>query len=204
MIINHQFTITFILHHHPSLKMEYAPTVNQQQQQPEFPQLDSGLTVPVFKQGDDPIDAINHMMSFLSVVVTSRYPTTNNQLRNSSNPRQKVTINDGRVTLQPVHERQISIAAGTTRTYTLAVSGSNSGKQRTVICYSCKGEGHMSKQCTKPKRKQDDSWFKDKVLLVQAQANGQILHEEELAFLTDPGTAEGQATQTVITHNAAY
>ncbi|GKB17310.1 hypothetical protein Tco_0851233 [Tanacetum coccineum] len=58
--------------------------------------------------------------------------------------------------------------------------------------------------CTKPKRKQDDSWFKDKVLLVQAQANGQILHEEELAFLADPGTTEGQATQTVITHNAAY
>ncbi|GKB97417.1 hypothetical protein Tco_0983554 [Tanacetum coccineum] len=62
----------------------------------------------------------------------------------------------------------------------------------------------MSKQCTKPKRKRDDSWFKDKVLLVQAQANGQILHEEELVFLADPGTAEGQATQTIITHNAAY
>ncbi|GJY78135.1 hypothetical protein Tco_0483936 [Tanacetum coccineum] len=65
-------------------------------------------------------------------------------------------------------------------------------------------EGHMSKQCTKPKRKQDDSWFKDKVLLVQAQANGQILHEEELAFLADPRIAEGQAIQTFITHNAAY
>ncbi|GJX05700.1 hypothetical protein Tco_0191616 [Tanacetum coccineum] len=62
----------------------------------------------------------------------------------------------------------------------------------------------MSKQCPKPKRKQDDSWFKDKLLLVQAQANGQILHEEELAFLANPGTGEGQATQTVITHNAAY
>ncbi|GKB69433.1 hypothetical protein Tco_0930845 [Tanacetum coccineum] len=62
----------------------------------------------------------------------------------------------------------------------------------------------MSKQCTKPKIKRDDSWFKDKVLLVQAQANSQILHEEELAFLADPGIAEGQATQTVITHNAAY
>ncbi|GKD20021.1 hypothetical protein Tco_1221724 [Tanacetum coccineum] len=60
----------------------------------------------------------------------------------------------------------------------------------------------MSKQCTKPKRKRDDSAFKDKVLLVQAQANGQILHEEELAFLADPGISEGQATQTVITHNA--
>ncbi|GJY33611.1 integrase, catalytic region, zinc finger, CCHC-type containing protein [Tanacetum coccineum] len=193
------------VHHHvyspPSSipQLEYAPTVNQQ---PEFPQLDSGLIVSVFQKGDDPIDAINHMMSFLTAVVTSRYPTTNNQLRNSSNPRQQATINDGRVTLQPVQGRQTSFSMGTTRTYTPGASRSNSGKQRTVIYYNCKGEGHMSKQCTKPERKQDDSWFKDKVLLVQAQANGQILHEEELAFLADPRIAEGQATQTVITHNA--
>nr|GEW50598.1 hypothetical protein [Tanacetum cinerariifolium] len=46
--------------------------------------------------------------------------------------------------------------------------------------------------------------FKDKVLLVQAQANGQFLHEEELAFLVDPRIPKGQATQTVITHNASY
>ncbi|GJZ22352.1 hypothetical protein Tco_0559391 [Tanacetum coccineum] len=163
-----------LLHHNvyspPSSipQIEYAPTVNQQQKQPEFPQLDSGLTVLVFKQGDDPIDAMIHMMSFLSTVVTSRYPTTNNQLRNSSNPRQQATINDGRVTLQPVQEMKISFATGTTRTYTPGASRSNSGKQMTVI------------------------------------SNGQILHEEELAFLVDPGTTEGQATQTVITHNAAY
>ncbi|GKE75069.1 retrovirus-related pol polyprotein from transposon TNT 1-94 [Tanacetum coccineum] len=74
----------------------------------------------------------------------------------------------------------------------------------TVICYNCKGEGHMSKQCTKPKRKRDDSWFKDKVLLVQAHASGQILPEKELAFLADLRIPEGQDTQTVITHNAAY
>ncbi|GJZ82589.1 retrovirus-related pol polyprotein from transposon TNT 1-94 [Tanacetum coccineum] len=156
------------------------------------------------EKGDDPIDAINHMMSFLTADVTSRYPTTNNQLRNSSNPRQQATINDGRVTLQPIQGRHTSFAMGTTRTYTPGASGSNSGKKRSVICYNCKGEGHMSKQCTKPKRKRDDLWFKDKVLLVQAQANGQILHEEELAFLADLEIAEGQATQTVITHNAAY
>nr|GEU81656.1 retrovirus-related Pol polyprotein from transposon TNT 1-94 [Tanacetum cinerariifolium] len=53
-------------------------------------------------------------------------------------------------------------------------------------------------------QKRDDSWFKDKVLLVQAQANGQILHEEELAFLADPGIVEAQATHIVITHNAAH
>ncbi|GKA04145.1 retrovirus-related pol polyprotein from transposon TNT 1-94 [Tanacetum coccineum] len=153
---------------------------------------------------DDPIDVINHMMYFLTAVFTSRYPTINNQLRNSLNPMQKATINDGRVTLQPIQGRQTSFAAGTTRTYTPGASGSNFGKQRTVICYNCKGEGHMSKQCTKPKRKQDDSWFKDKVFLVQAQASGQILHEEELAFLADPRITKGQATQIVITHNAAY
>ncbi|GKA92170.1 retrovirus-related pol polyprotein from transposon TNT 1-94 [Tanacetum coccineum] len=149
-------------------------------------------------------DAINHLMSFLTAVITSRYPTTNNQVRNSSNPRQQATINNERVTLQPIKGRQTSVAAGTSRTYTLGESRNNSGKQRTFICYNCKGEGHMSKQCTKPKRKRDDSWFKDKVLLVQARASGQILHEEELAFLADPGILKGQAIQTVITHNAAY
>ncbi|GJW89453.1 retrovirus-related pol polyprotein from transposon TNT 1-94 [Tanacetum coccineum] len=131
-------------------------------------------SIPQFKyaptQGDDPIDAINHMMSFLSAVVTYRYPTTNNQLMNSSNPRQQATINDGRVTLQPVHGRQIYFETGTSRTYTPGANGSNTRKQRTII----------------------------------SQVNGQILHEEELAFLADPGTGEGQATQTVITHNAAY
>nr|GFD52137.1 hypothetical protein [Tanacetum cinerariifolium] len=63
---------------------------------------DSGLAVHVFKQGDDPIDVINKMMSFLSTVVTSRFPSTNNQLRNSSNPKRKATIHDGRVTVQPL------------------------------------------------------------------------------------------------------
>nr|GEX61262.1 hypothetical protein [Tanacetum cinerariifolium] len=62
----------------------------------------------------------------------------------------------------------------------------------------------MSKQCTKSKKKHDDAWFQDKVFLVQAQANGQILHDAELAFLADPRFTEGQATETVITHDAAY
>ncbi|GJW49462.1 integrase, catalytic region, zinc finger, CCHC-type containing protein [Tanacetum coccineum] len=70
--------------------------------------------------------------------------------------------------------------------YTPGASGSNTGKQWTVICYNCKGEGHISKQCTMPKRKRDETWFNDKVLLVQAQASGQVLTEEEIAFLADP------------------
>ncbi|GKD21809.1 retrovirus-related pol polyprotein from transposon TNT 1-94 [Tanacetum coccineum] len=133
LVSTHQITqFPYPTHQHSYQNSQFQPQVSLYQS------TQHGLIVPVFQKGDDPIDA----MSFLTAVVTFRYPTTNNQLRNS--------------------------------TYTPGASGSNSGKQRTVICYNCKGEGHMSKQCTKPKRNRDDSWFKDKVLL------------------------------TVITHNAAY
>nr|GFA23152.1 hypothetical protein [Tanacetum cinerariifolium] len=62
----------------------------------------------------------------------------------------------------------------------------------------------MSKQCTKPKRRRHKQWFKDKVLLVQAQANRQVIQEEELEFLADPGIAETSSTQYAVTNNAAY
>nr|GFC22068.1 hypothetical protein [Tanacetum cinerariifolium] len=93
--------------------------------------------------------------------------------------------------------------AGSSRPYASG-SGGASGKHRVIVCYNCKGEGHMSKQCTKPKRKRDAEWFKDKVLLVQAQANRQVLQEEELEFLADPGTEKTSSNQYVITNNAAY
>nr|GEY44605.1 retrovirus-related Pol polyprotein from transposon TNT 1-94 [Tanacetum cinerariifolium] len=147
-------------------QVEYAPSVHQQS---NFSQLDTSLVVLVFQKVDDPIDAINHMMSFLTAV-----------------------------------GRQNSLGAGMSRQYTSRQSGNNLGKQRVIIFYNCKGEGDMSKQCTKPKRKRDKAWFKNKVLLVQAQANGQVLYEEDLEFLADPGIAEAQSTQYVVTNNAAY
>nr|GEZ36663.1 hypothetical protein [Tanacetum cinerariifolium] len=153
-------------------QIDYAPMVYHSL---EYSSPESGLVVPVFQKGDDPIDTINYMMSFLTVVVTSRYPATNNQLRTSSNPRQQATINNGRVTIQPIRGRHNFMTAGL----------------------------HQD-QCTKPKRKQDAKWFKDKVLLVHAQANGQVLQEEELEFLADPGMAKSLSNQNVITTNAAY
>nr|GEV34286.1 integrase, catalytic region, zinc finger, CCHC-type, peptidase aspartic, catalytic [Tanacetum cinerariifolium] len=126
-------------------QVEYAPLVHQQS---DFSKPDTGLVVLMFQKFDDPIDAINHMMSFLTAVVISRYPLTNNQLRNSSNPRQQATINNYRVTIQPIQGRQNSLTA--------------------------------------------------------AKANGQVIHEEELEYLADPGIAEAQSTQYVVTNNAAY
>ncbi|GKA66191.1 ribonuclease H-like domain-containing protein [Tanacetum coccineum] len=131
-------------------QIEYTVSiVNQQTHLAEFPQIDSGLAVPMFKQGDDPIDAINKMMSFLSTVVTSR-------------------------------------------------------QQRVVKYFNCQVEGHMARHCPKPKRKRDATWFRDKVLFVEAQENSKVLNEEELEFLADPSISKGSVTQPVITHNATY
>nr|GFA65329.1 reverse transcriptase domain-containing protein [Tanacetum cinerariifolium] len=108
-----------------------------------FSSPETGLVVPVFQKGDDPIDAINHMMSFLTSVVASRYLATNNQLRTSSNASQQATINNGRVTIQPIQRRQNYMSTGSSRPFASG-SGGTSGKQRVIMCYNCKGEGHMS------------------------------------------------------------
>nr|GFB98364.1 hypothetical protein [Tanacetum cinerariifolium] len=110
---------------------------------------------------------------------------------------------DGRVTIQPIQGRQNHMSAGSSRPFASG-SGGTSGMQRVIVCYNCKGEGHMAKQCSKPKRKHDAEWFKDKVLIVQAQSSGEVLQEEELDFLADPRTAESSTNQTVFTTNVAY
>ncbi|GKE46178.1 hypothetical protein Tco_1477436 [Tanacetum coccineum] len=140
----------------------------------ESPFGDSGFVIPVFSPGDYPIACLNKAMAFLMAVASSRFPSTNNQLRTSSNRRNQATIQDGRVTVQQVQGRQ----------------GQN---------YS----GHMARQCTQPKRPRNAAWYKEKAMLAEAQEAGQILDEEQLAFLTDPGIPASQA-QTVIPHNAAF
>ncbi|GJS52007.1 hypothetical protein Tco_0625369 [Tanacetum coccineum] len=134
----------------------------------ESPFRDSGFAVLVFSPGDDPIACLNKTMAFLTVVASSRFPTTNNQLRTSSNPRNQATIQDGKVTVQQVQ-----------------------------------GRAKLFWQCTQPKRPRNVAWYKEKAMLAEAQEAGQILDEEQLAFLADPGIPADQV-QTIIPHNAAF
>ncbi|GKB76383.1 putative reverse transcriptase domain-containing protein [Tanacetum coccineum] len=150
-------------------------------------------------------------MSFLTTAITSRFPTTNNQLRTSSNLKNQATIQDGRVTVQQVQGRQGQGFAGmrsksSAKSLVININGGNNAafQARVVMCYNCQGEGHMARQCTQPKRHKNLAWFNEKILLVQAQEAGQELDEEELAFLADLGVAESQDTQTTIIHNAAF
>ncbi|GJQ96348.1 hypothetical protein Tco_0007487 [Tanacetum coccineum] len=141
----------------------------------ESPLVDSGFVVHVFSLGDDPIACLNKEMAFLTVVASSRFPSTNNQLRTSSIPSNHATIQDDRVIVQQVQGRQ--------------------GQS-----YS----GHMARQCTQPKRPRNAAWYKDKAMLAEAQEAGQILDEEKLTFLADPRVPDGQVVQTIIPNNAAF
>ncbi|GJT93173.1 putative ribonuclease H-like domain-containing protein [Tanacetum coccineum] len=122
---------------------------------------------------------------------TPRYPSTNNQLRSSSNPRNQDTVQDGRVTIQQVQGRQGQNVVGSGSQWNALGSRGNTSVQAKVIkCYNCQGEGHMARQYTQPKKRRDVAWFKEKVLLVQAHAKGKKLDEEQLAFVADPGVAD--------------
>nr|GFA45154.1 hypothetical protein [Tanacetum cinerariifolium] len=63
-------------------------------------------------------------------------------------------------------------------------SGVNkSGKK--VICYNCRGEGHVARQCKEPKCACDSQWYHDKALLMQTKEKGDVLDAEAEAFLAN-------------------
>ncbi|GJW62955.1 putative ribonuclease H-like domain-containing protein [Tanacetum coccineum] len=153
-----------------------------------------------FSPGDDPIAYLNKAMAFLTAIASLRFPLTNNKLRTSSNPRNQATIQDGRVIVQQVQGRQGQGYSSTGYKSNATSSGGNnaSGQARVVKCYNCQGEGHMARQCTQPKRPRNAAWYKEKAMLAEAQEAGQILDEEQLAFLADPGVPDGQANAKAV------
>nr|GEW48525.1 hypothetical protein [Tanacetum cinerariifolium] len=103
-------------------------------------------------------------MAFLTAVSSLRFPSTNNQLRTLSNPRNQATIQDGRVIVQQVQGRQGQSysGAGYKSNATSSRGNNSSGQARVVKCYNCQ----------------------------EAQEAEQILDEEQLAFLADPGVPD--------------
>ncbi|GJR52334.1 putative ribonuclease H-like domain-containing protein [Tanacetum coccineum] len=98
-----------------------------------------------------------------------------------------------------------AIASSRYKSNATSSKGNNgSGQARVVKFYNCHGEGHMARQCTKPKRPRNAAWYKEKAMLAEAQEAGQILDEEQLAFLVDPGVPDGQAVQTIIPNTTAF
>ncbi|GJS09351.1 phosphopantothenoylcysteine decarboxylase-like protein [Tanacetum coccineum] len=137
----------------------------------ESPLVDSGLAVPVFSPGDDPIACLNKAIAFLIFVASLRHSYSGTGYKNNA---------------------------------TSSGGNNTSGQARVIKCYNYQDEGHMARKCTQPKRPRNAAWYKDKAMSAEAQEVGQILDEEQLAFLADPGVSGGQVVQTIIPNNAAF
>nr|GEY72834.1 hypothetical protein [Tanacetum cinerariifolium] len=107
-----------------------------------------GLVVPVFNLGDDPIAWLNKEITFLTVVASLRFPSTNNQLRTSSNPINQATIQDDKVTMQQVQGMQGQSYAGNSYKGNATSSRGNvtGGQARVVKCYNFQNPGILGGQ----------------------------------------------------------
>nr|GEZ32482.1 hypothetical protein [Tanacetum cinerariifolium] len=76
------------------------------------------------------------------------------------------------------------------------VGNANPGQARQVKCYNCNGTWHIARNCTQPKRPQNSEYYKDKMLLMQAQENGA---DDCDAF--DSDVDEGPTAQTMFMAN---
>ncbi|GJU62365.1 hypothetical protein Tco_1244200 [Tanacetum coccineum] len=136
----------------------HVPLVTYQPHFADNTQLDLVLSLT-----DNFIENLTNTLALLTQSYKTYLPQTNNQLRTLSNTRNQATVQDGRVVVQNVQGRQ------------------NRGQGNNPR--GAGATGHIARNYTQPKRPQNSDYFKDKMLLMQAQENGVVLDEEQLLFL---------------------
>ncbi|GKB00171.1 hypothetical protein Tco_0828164 [Tanacetum coccineum] len=63
------------------------------------------------------------------------------------------------------------------------VGNANPGQARQIKCNNCNRIWYIVRNCTQPKQPQNSEYFKDKMLLMQAQENGAVWDKHQLLFI---------------------
>ncbi|GJX63555.1 retrovirus-related pol polyprotein from transposon TNT 1-94 [Tanacetum coccineum] len=112
------------------------------------------------------------------------YKPTNNNLRTSSNTRNKNVDTNPRYktdnqTGQFGNQRAVNVV-GARETV-----GGPVVQQSGIQCFNCKEFGHYAKECRKPKRVRDSTYHKEKMLLCKQAEKGVQLQAEQSDWLAD-------------------
>ncbi|GJT07801.1 hypothetical protein Tco_0842263 [Tanacetum coccineum] len=132
------------------------PSIHLQPHFADNTQLDSGLSPT-----DNLIKNLTNTLALLTQSYKTYLPQTNNQLRTSSNTRNQATVQDVRVVVQNVQGRQ------------------NRGQGNNARGAGAAGYGGAQNRVGNA----NPEYFKDKMLLMQAQENRVALDEEQLLFI---------------------
>ncbi|GJR75714.1 retrovirus-related pol polyprotein from transposon TNT 1-94 [Tanacetum coccineum] len=123
-------------------------------------------------------------LTLLAKYFKKLYKPTNNNLRTSSNSRNKTEDTTPRYN-NDNQSRQF----GNQRTMTVAGAretvGSQVVQQTGIQCFNCKGYGHYAKECRKPKRVKDYAYHKEKMMMCKQAEQGVPLQAEQADWLED-------------------
>nr|GFA18832.1 hypothetical protein [Tanacetum cinerariifolium] len=142
-----------------------------------------------FEEDNDPEQAqrdkdMQRNLALIAKYFKNIYKPTNNNLRTSSNSKNK------NVDTTPRYKNDDHFGQfGIQRTVNVATARENVGskvvQQSRIQCFNCREFGHFAKECRKLKRVKDSAYHKEKMLMCMQAEQGVPLQAEQYDWLAD-------------------
>nr|GEY22545.1 retrovirus-related Pol polyprotein from transposon TNT 1-94 [Tanacetum cinerariifolium] len=130
-------------------------------------------------------------------LITPLFEPTNNNLRTSSNSRNKNVDTTPRYkndnqSGQFRNQRKMNVVGARENV------GSPVVQQYGIQCFNCKEFGHFAKECRKPKRVKDSVYHKEKMLLCKQAEKGVLRQAEQYDWLADTDEEIDEQYKTIL------